>query len=229
MQLTRWLIISIGASLFLLTACGGGGDGDSNGVPSAATATDVISDTPPDDSTDSDANNAPSAATATDVISDTPPDDSTDSDGNGSSPFDLLSPLTGTWSGAWNNDTFGSTAPITIRIVVNGDGTASFGIDLPAVESGWPFDLIAVGPVAFEGTYDENGLSVSLRNHGFFGDMSVHISLEGNLVAEATMAVYSATGLTLQGSFDGDGMDITYTVMLPDGSEASGRATLTKS
>ena len=204
MQLTRWLIFSIAASLLVLAACGD--DRDSNG------------------------NGAPSAPTATDVISDTPVDDSTDGDSDGASPFELLSPLTGNWSGAWNNDTFGSSAPITIRIAVNNDGTASFAFDLPAADSGSPFGLIAIGRPAFDGTYDENGLSVILRGDGFFGDMSVSISLEGNLVAEATMTgVLSISGLTLQGSFDGSGMDITYTVTFPDGPDATGSATLTRS
>ncbi|MCH8950326.1 MAG: hypothetical protein IIB87_08120 [Chloroflexi bacterium] len=150
-------------------------------------------------------------------------------DGDGASPFELLSPLAGEWSGVWNNDTSGSSAPITMSIVVNDDGTASFAFDLPAADSGSPFGVIAIGPQTFDGTYDENGLSVIIRGDGLFGDMNVTISLEGDLVAEATMAgVLDIVALTVRGSFDGSGMDITYTVRFPGDSGASGSATLTK-
>ncbi len=150
-------------------------------------------------------------------------------DGDGASPFELLSPLAGEWSGDWNNDTFGSSAPITMSIVVNDDGTASFAFDLPAADSGSPFGLIAIGPQAFDGTYDENGLSFIVRGDGLFGDMNVTISLEGDLIAEATMAgVLDIVALTVRGSFDGSGMDITYTVRFPGDSGAAGSATLTK-
>ena len=199
MQLTRWLTFPIAASLLAFAACG---DDDGNGAPVTPAATDVTVDMPTGEP----------------------------SDGDGGSPFDLLFPLTGEWSGAWNNDTFGSSAPITIRIAVNGDGTASFAFDLPAADSGSPFGLIAIGRPAFDGTYDENGLSVMLRGDGLFGDMNVSISLQGDLVAEATMTgVLSISGLSVRGSFDGDGMDITYTVTFADGSDATGSATLTRS
>ena len=184
MQLTRWLVLSIAASLFVISACSD--DGDTNGATDAPTAT--------------------------------------------ASPFELLSPLTGNWSGAWNNDTFGSSAPITIRIAVNADGTATFGIDLPAADSGRPFGIIATGQQAFEGTYDENGLSVILIGDGLFGDLDVSISLAGELVAEATMAgVLEVDHLTVEGTFTRDGLDAAYTVSLSDGSDATGSATLTRS
>ncbi len=206
MQLIRWLIQSIAASLLVFVACSDDGDSDGNGALGAPAATDVISGMPVDEQ----------------------PDD--DGDGGGASPFELLSPLTGEWSGTWNNDTFGFSGRITMSIVVNEDGTASFSFDIPAAESGWPFGLIAIGPQAFDGTYDENGLSVIVRGDGLFGDVNVSISLEGDLVAEATMTgTYTASALTVLGSFDGSGMDITYTVELPDGPDATGSATLTKS
>lgn len=180
-----------------------------------------------------DGDEAPSAPTATDVIVDMPTDELPD-DSGGASPFELLSPLAGEWSGVWNNDTFGSSAPIAMSIVVNDDGTASFSFDLPAADSGSPFGLITIGPQTFDGTYDENGLSVIVRGDGLFGDMNVSISLEGDLIAEATMAgVLGISGLSVRGFFDGSGMDITYFVKFPDDSgtpnSASGSATLTRS
>ena len=175
-----------------------------------------------------DGNGAPGAPAATDVTVEMPT--SEPANGEGDSPFDLLFPLTGEWSGAWNNDTFGASAPITIRIAVLNDGTASFAIDLPAADSGSPLGLIAIGLPAFDGTYDENGLSVILRGDGLFGDMNVSISLEGDLVAEATMTgVLGVSGLSVRGTFDGSGMNITYTVTFPDGPDATGSATLTRS
>ena len=171
---------------------------------------------------------APVTPASTDVTVDMPTGEPPD--GDGASPFDLLFPLTGEWSGAWNNDTFGSSAPITIRIAVNNDGTASFAFDLPAADSGSPFGLIAIGLPAVDGTYDENGLSVMLRGDGLFGDMNVSISLEGDLIAEATMAgVPGISALIVRGSLDDTSMDIAYNIGLPDNSVATGRATLTKS
>ena len=47
MQLTRWLIVSIVASLLLLAACGDDDDSDGgNGATDVPAATDVIVDTP---------------------------------------------------------------------------------------------------------------------------------------------------------------------------------------
>ena len=198
MQLTRWLIFSIAASLLVLAACGD----DGNGAPSAPTATAVISATPVDNSTD----------------------------GNGASPFELLAPLAGEWSGVWNSDTSGSSAPITMSIVVNDDGTASFTLDLPDTADGAPFGVPALGSRTFEGTYDDTGLSIIVRGDDLFGDMNVSISLEGNLIAEATMAgVPGISALIVRGSLDDTSMDIAYNIGLPDNSVATGRATLTKS
>ena len=198
MQLTRWLIFSIAASLLVLAACGD----DGTGAPSAPTATAVISATPVDNSTD----------------------------GNGSSPFELLAPLAGEWSGVWNSDTSGSSAPITMSIVVNDDGTASFTLDLPDTAEGAPFGVPALGSRTFEGTYDDTGLSIIVRGDDLFGDMNVSISLEGDLIAEATMAgVPGISALIVRGSLDDTSMDIAYNIGLPDNSVATGRATLTKS
>ncbi len=204
MRLTRWLIFSIAASLLVLAACSDDGDGDGNGAP---TATNVISDTPVDDSTDG------------------------DGDDDAASAFELFSALAGEWSGVWNNDTFGSSAPITMSIVVNDDGTASFSFDLPAADSGWPFDLIAVGPQAFDGTYDENGLRVAVTGDGLFGDVTVTITPDGQLTASATMeGALGIDSLTVEGTFTGDGLAVTYTVTFPEPavSDATGSATLTK-
>ena len=206
MQLTRWLIFSLASSLLVLAACGDDGDSNGNGAPSAPTATAVISDTPVDDSTDGDSN------------------------GNGASPFELLAPLAGEWSGVWNSDTSGSSAPITMSIVVNDDGTASFTLDLPDTAEGAPFGVPALGSRTFEGTYDDTGLSIIVRGDDLFGDMNVSISLEGDLIAEATMAgVPGISALIVRGSLDDTSMDIAYNIGLPDNSVATGRATLTKS
>ena len=191
MQLTRWLILSIVASLLLLAACSDDGD-----------------------------NGAPDAPAATDTVADRPADDSIDGDG--------IFELAGEWSGDWNNDTFGSSAPITMSIVVNDDGTASFTFGLSDTTEGAPFGVPGLSPRTFEGTHDDTGLSVIVRGDEIFGDMNVTISPEGDLIAEATMAgVPGITALTVRGSFDGAGMEITYTIRFPDASSASGTATLT--
>ena len=212
MQLTRWLVVSIVASLLMLAACGDDDDDDStggNGATAVPAATDVIVDTPSDDSMDADGDD--------------------DGDGDGDDDGGDIFQLAGEWVGGWNNDTFGSSAPITMSITVNEDGTASFTFGLSDTAEGAPFGVPGLSPRTFEGTHDDAGLTVTVRGDDLFGDMDVTISPDGDLVAEATMdGLPGITGLSVEGSFDGSGMNITYTVGFPDGSSASGSATLTK-
>ena len=113
---------------------------------------------------------------------------------------------------------------------MNEDGTASFAFALPDTTEGAPFGVTAVGSRTFEGTYDDAGLSIIVRGDELFGDMNVVISLQGDLIAEATMAgVPGIQGLSVRGSFDGDGIDITYFVRFSEDSGALGSATLTRS
>lgn len=142
--------------------------------------------------------------------------------------YDKFSDLNGEWSGDWTNDSSGSTAPLTIVMSINEDGTASFTLDLPSSDLGAPFGLPQVDVRTVDGTYDDSGLTVETQDDELFGSLSVTISPDGRFSAEATMdPVDAIDSLTVEGTIAGTDMDATYTVSFPDGADATGTATLT--
>lgn len=113
-----------------------------------------------------------------------------------------------------------------MSIEINEDGTASFTFGLSDTAQGAPFGVLGLDARTLECTHAAAGLIVTVRGDDLFGDMDVTISPNGDLVAEATMA--GVTSLSVEGSFDCSGLNITYTVGFPEGSDASGSATLTR-
>ena len=98
------------------------------------------------------------------------------SDDEDSGAEETKAPLAGDWTGEWNNDTFGSSASMSLGITVNDDGTASLTFDLLSSDLGLPFSMEPPGPITLRGTHDENGLAVDVRGHELFGDMVAFIS-----------------------------------------------------
>ncbi len=140
-----------------------------------------------------------------------------------------LSYLAGDWTGEWNNDTSGSSAPMSLSITVSDDGTASLTIDLLSSDLGAPFGVDAPGAITLDGTHDAAGLHVDVRDHELFGDMVVLINPAGTLQADATMdGVPEIIAMSVQGTFTRDGMDATYTIVFPDTTTARGTATFTR-
>ena len=152
-------------------------------------------------------------------------------EGAGTSGFERFAPFAGAWAGAWNNDTFGTTARMTIAIAINANGTASFTIDLPASDAGAPFGIPTIGePKTLTGTFDDGGLIVVIIGDDLFGDMTVRITPDGVLTAQASMEpLLAISELVVEGTITGNTMDFTYEVTSSDGSGATGTATLTKS
>ncbi len=161
---------------------------------------------------------------------DTPADGDVPDDGAGPGGFERFAPFAGAWAGVWNNDTFGTTARMTIAIAINADGTASFTIDLPASDTGAPFGIPAIGePKTLTGTFDDGGLIVVMIGDDLFGDMTVRITPDGVLTAQASMEpLLAISELVVEGTITGNTMDFTYEVTSSDGSGATGTATLTK-
>ncbi len=137
--------------------------------------------------------------------------------------------LAGDWAGEWNNDTFGSSASMSLGITVNDDGTASLTFDLLSSDLGLPFSMEPPGPITLRGTHDENGLAVDVRGHELFGDMVAFISSAGTLQADATMdGAPGIIAMSVFGTFTEDGMEAEYTIVFPDGTTALGTATFTR-
>ena len=199
------LVLTLGliASLVILGGCGG--DDDDNGAdPTDTPVADII-----DDDIDDDADDA---------------DDSDDGSSDGS-----VADLDGEWVGLWNNDTFGSFAPITMSISIGDDGSASLTVGLSDNADGAPFGIPGLAPSTLEGSIEDGVLTVEVSAHELFGDMTATILADGTLEVTATMdGAPGIAGMTVTGTFDGDGLDVTYTITFPDGSDATGTATLNR-
>jgi len=136
--------------------------------------------------------------------------------------------LTGTYEGAWSNETFQTTAEVTIELAVEGNA-ATFTLTLTDGPDGSPFGIAAPEPKVLEGTVIAGDLAVELLGDELFGDLSALITAGGEVAVTASMdGVPGVSGLTVTGTITEAGMDLRYTVSYPDGTEASGTATLTK-
>lgn len=145
-----------------------------------------------------------------------------------SEPIDIAG-LAGEWNGEWNNTTAGTSAPISLTIATNDDGTATMTLELPSSEAGSPFGLGAQGPITLQGTYNEDRLDVDARGDELFGDMVAVILRSGKFQADATIAdVVDISALSVTGTFAADGMAGTYSIAFPGGSGAEGTVTLTR-
>lgn len=198
MRFPKWFLVILVASLFLLAACDDNDDGETtNGDTPEPQATEELDS--PDESEDE---------------SETAPG------------FDHFSAFSGDWSGGWNNDTFGSTGPITLTIAVNDDGTIDVTIDI----DGSVFGVTDPPAKTFSGTYDENGASIEVVGDDLFGDVTVSAGPDGTISVTATaIPVPGIAGFSAEGTATPDGIDVTYTVTFDDGTTAEGTGTLTKS
>ena len=202
------LLLTLGlmAAVIILGACGSDDD-DEGANPTEPPVEDVIDDTADDDVEDSD-----------------DADDGDDGVSDGS-----VADLDGEWVGNWNNDTFSTSAPITLSVSIGDDGSASMTLGLSSTADSAPFGVPDVEPTMLEGTIEDGVLNVELVGHALFGDMTATILADGTLEVSATMdGAPGIAGMTVNGTFDGDGLDVTYTITFPDGSDATGTATLSR-
>ena len=201
MKLTSWFVPALVGLLFFVAACGG-----SERTPADDGPADGVQPTADGGEAPVDGDPAPSG-------------------------FELFAPFAGRWQGTWNNETFSTSAAVTIDITVSEDGTASFTIDLPATDTGAPFGLATIAlPKTLTGTFDAGGLIVVVIGDELFGDMTVRITADGALTAQASMEpLLAISGLVVEGTVAEGSMDFTYIVTFSDSTTASGTATLTKS
>lgn len=201
--LTILLTLGLMASLVILGACGGGDD-DGGADPTNTPVEDIIDDDPDDGDAD-------------------------DGDADDGSADGSVADLGGEWVGVWNNDTFSTSAPITLSISIGEDGSASMTLGLSSTADSAPFGVADVEPTMLEGTIEDGVLTVELVGHALFGDMTATIFADGTLEVAATMdGTPGIAGMTVSGTFSSDGLDVTYTITFPDSSDATGTATLSR-
>jgi hypothetical protein len=153
-----------------------------------------------------------------------PGNEDSNEDASDAAPFE---PLEGEWVGMWNNETFNTTAPITLSVTFNDDATVSMMLGLSSTQDGSPFGLAAVEPSMLDGSIEGEILTVEAFGHPVFGNITISIVSSGTLEALATMdGVDGVSGLEVNGFFDQYGLDANYTITFPDGSEAVGTAYL---
>jgi hypothetical protein len=130
--------------------------------------------------------------------------------------------FSGTWTGSWNNATFGSTGPA--RAVITTDTATrriTFSLDL----DGQVFGLGNPPAETFAGTYDTTRYTVTGPS-ATFGTLTLNVAVgDGAITGSATPPRGS---MTLTGSTSETRMTINYTIRNPGSADIIGTFTLTK-
>ena len=209
--MSRKLVIVLTALTLIAAACG-----SSNETESTTDAGVVASDPPATDppTTDPPATDPP----ATDPPTTDPPDPEPDP------LLELARSVVGSWTGEWNNTTFGSTGPISGDIVLDEEAmelTINTDIGGNVFGASDPDPELLVLPIR---AGDHTGSSPT------FGDWTLSIDETGgfSMVASNLPALPGAT-FTLEGALSDTGIDATYVVDFGSGEPAVGVVTITKS
>lgn len=140
------------------------------------------------------------------------------------SPYEAFRVVAGDWTGSWTNTTFGSTGGATIGIALSPDGTASFTLDL----DGLVFGLLDPEPEEFGGSYDAAGATFGDANNRLFGNVTITISADGDILFEATgVPAPGIESITAEGTISADAIEMSYTVTFTGGGTAEGVMSLT--
>lgn len=200
MKFRFWFAVTAIAALFLLNACGGDDDGNGSVTPTADTPT-------------------PAATEAPSLPEDTPAAET------GGGAFETFSAFAGGWVGEWNNTTFGSTGEITAAGSLDEGGTGGGLLDI----GGMVFGAVDPDTDDFTATYDDDVLTIEKLGDDVFGDVTITITLDGQLTMEATnVPDESIESVTGEGTITADQVDVTYTVTFTDGTTAEGTTKLTR-
>jgi hypothetical protein len=216
----RKLLIVLTAVAVLGAACGSSNDADP--APADVEVADPAPTDPP--ATDPPATDPPTTAPAT---TDPPTTDPPATDPPEPEPDPLLElarGVVGTWSGEWNNTTFGSTGPISGDIVLDEDAmelTVNTDVGGNVFGASDPDPELLVLPLR---AGDHTGSSDT------FGDWTLTIDESGtfSMVAINLPALAGAT-FTLEGALTESGIDATYVVDFGSGDPAVGIVTITRS
>lgn len=134
--------------------------------------------------------------------------------------YESFSGLNGTWSGIWNNTTFGSTGDIVMTVTVQPDGTASMMMDV----GGFVFGLLDPDAVELQGTYSAQEMNIQ-GSSDVFGPITGKIDADGNVSMSApSVASPGIAALTVSGVIDEESKTLvgSYVVTFDGGSTAEG-------
>lgn len=143
--------------------------------------------------------------------------------------YDQYKVVAGTFTGQWQNLTFGTSGDVTTVVEIDEDGRAAFTIDL----DGLVFGLIDPDPKTYESTYDATGVVFTAQDDDLFGDLTITITVNDNDTANV---VFTSTdnpntgisGLNADGTLYADALDLDYQIIFSDESTADGIMNLTQ-
>lgn len=143
--------------------------------------------------------------------------------------YDQYKVVAGTFTGQWQNLTFGTSGDVTTVVEIDEDGRAAFTIDL----GGLVFGLIDPDPKTYESTYDATGVVFTAQDDDLFGDLTITITVNDNDTANV---VFTSTdnpntgisGLNADGTLYADALDLDYQIIFSDESTADGIMNLTQ-
>lgn len=139
-------------------------------------------------------------------------------------PFDPA-PLVGNYTGNWQNQTFSTTGGATMSLSTNsGAQTATMVLDL----NGSVFGGADPAAVTMNGTYNDNGMTVT-GTTTVFGQMTFSVNGAGVVSGSAPNVPGSTVdSMSFFGTISNSGANITYTLAMAGGGNATGTLTLTK-
>lgn len=143
-------------------------------------------------------------------------------DGNGDGTD--ASAAAGSYSGTWNNTTFGSSGAARIDIQIDGS-TATFTTDL----DGNVFGQSDPDAVIYTGTVTADGMTFTTPSSPLFGNMTLVVNADGSFTLTGDDPPADGIAkIEAQGSISESGIGGTYTVTFDDGTTAEGTFSLTK-
>jgi hypothetical protein len=143
--------------------------------------------------------------------------------------YEQYSAVAGSYSGGWQNITYGTTGDATTVVEIDEDGRAAFTLDL----GGLVFGLLDPDAKSYESTYDESGVVFTAEDDDLFGDLTITILANNNDTAQinwesTNIPVAGISTLTADGTLYSDSLDMNYEITFSDDSTATGIFTLTK-
>jgi hypothetical protein len=134
--------------------------------------------------------------------------------------------LLGTWNGSWTNTTFGTSGPLSVTVVDNGNGTYNVTVDLGGMVGG----MIDPPPQTVTATVDGNGGISFNGNVSMLGQLIFSVSSGGTLsISAPAITTPGFSSFSASGSISATTGSLNYTVIFTGGGSANGTATATKS
>jgi hypothetical protein len=116
----------------------------------------------------------------------------------------------GDWSGAWQNQTFGTTGEALATVTVRDDGTAEIVLDL----GGFVFGVINPPPITLSGTYTATDATFGLEEDPTFGNIAVTFTAQGEVIATFANLLLQGGSMSVTGTFTPQRIEMNYSLSL---------------